>query len=90
MSYLTINRKCARCPEVESREISLEEAALLAKHDLKPPPALRVIFDGQEQVEFEYLCASCRQIALRHLGQVGKRLKHRSSTRTSVEVEKVG
>jgi hypothetical protein len=85
---LSVNRACSRCPEVESHEVTFDEVALWAKDNRSLPPTLRVNVEGLETITFEHLCASCRKIVMRHLAQVGKKLRHRSSARTEqLEVE---
>jgi hypothetical protein len=79
---LALEETCSRCPRVESREVTLEEAAKLAKSGLKPKAtALKVMVEGKAHFEFETLCETCKKIVLGYLASASKQLKHRSSLR---------
>lgn len=78
---LTVNRTCSRCPREERTEVSLQDLVNAAKADLDGPKALRVVLDGEETVVLENLCSVCRQIVRRHLDQIDRRLRQRSSLR---------
>ena len=80
-AYIALKRQCSRCPRIEEETVSLEAAARLCQLDLKGPSAMRVIIDGAETVDFEHLCDPCREITDRALGNIGRALQHKSSTR---------
>lgn len=84
---LSVNKQCSRCPRVEQKPISLEEAVAAAKVTKKAPPALEVRVDGETMVEFEQLCDVCQTIVTRYLDNAGKRPKHQSSLREQAEVQ---
>lgn len=82
---LSNSKQCSRCPRVEQKPITLEEAIAQAKVTKKPPPALEVRVDGETVVEFSELCDVCQTIVMRYIDNAGKRPKHQSSLREQSE-----
>lgn len=88
MTTLSVKRQCGRCPREEHIPIDIKEAVELAQRgELEKPanPAITVFIDGTETVSREHLCGPCREIVARLLEQIGRKLEHRSSLRTSGE-----
>jgi hypothetical protein len=84
---LSLNKQCARCPRVEQKPITLDEAVAQAKSGKKPASALEIRLDGETLVEFEDLCEVCRSIVVRYVENVGKRPKHQSALREQTEIQ---
>lgn len=82
-SFLTINKQCSRCPRVEQKPITLDEAIAQSKTNKKTAPALEIYVDGEAVVEFEALCDVCQTVVLRYVENAGKKPKHQSSLRES-------
>jgi hypothetical protein len=87
---LYVNHRCSRCPRVEQREVTLEQAVALAKTEKKAPPALLVELHGEHYGALEALCSVCEEVVLKYMELILTTKKHASSSRTrsiSVEVE---
>lgn len=84
---LCVNKQCARCPRVEQKPITLEEAVAAAKTNKKPAPALEIFIDGESAVSFDALCDVCQTIVFRYVENAGKRPKHQSALREQSKIE---
>lgn len=82
---LSVKKQCSRCPRVEQKDITIEEAVKLAKDTKKQPPALEVFLEGESLGSFELLCDTCQTIIARYLENTMKRPKHQSSLREQSE-----
>lgn len=82
---LSNSKQCSRCPRVEQKPITLDEAIAQSKVSKKPPPALEILVDGETVVEFGDLCDVCQTIVTRYLDNAGKKPKHQSSLREQSE-----
>lgn len=85
--YLSLNKQCARCPRMEQKPITLDEAVAQAKSSKKAPSALEIRIDGETVVEFEALCDVCQTIVLRYIENAGKKPKHQSALREQSEIK---
>ncbi len=85
---LTMNEQCSRCTREERREVSLKEAAELSKSGLQKPAAVKIFFDGEEVIELDSLCNTCRKIVLNHAKIINKKLTQKSSFRTKKKKKK--
>jgi hypothetical protein len=83
---LSLNKQCSRCPRMEQKPITLDEAVAQAKSNKKAPPALEIRIDGETLVEFEALCDICQSIVLRYVENAGKKPKHQSALREQSEI----
>lgn len=81
MTTLKASKKCTRCPRVEDREISIEEAVKLAGEKKPPPPQISVSVDGVELIRFDTLCAPCTEIVSRYASHIGSTQTKLSSLR---------
>lgn len=80
---VVVKRECSRCPRIEEREISLEEAVGLHKTGLKGPVALKIMMKGEAIAELEDLCDTCTTVVLNYIESATKKLQHRSALRTT-------
>ena len=80
MPDLVIKNHCNRCPAVEERAVTPQQAAVLAQ-DTDADPILNIEYEGEVILRYDYLCANCRQIVVNYLGNIGKELKHKSGVR---------
>jgi hypothetical protein len=94
---LTVNRVCTRCPRIEQTEVSVEDIMKMAAKSkggtlFDGPKALSIFIDEKQVVEFPFLCTPCRQIVIRYIEHIAKKLKHQSSLRgeQKIEVEEEG
>jgi hypothetical protein len=74
---------------VEERVLSLEELKNLNPDNLENtgPASLEIRVDGDVVAQHGHLCPTCREITVRYVKQIAKRLEKKSSFREREESE---
>lgn len=92
--FFSHNKKCARCPRIDSRQITFDEAVELHKsaEKAKLPMAAAVFLAADGTVirkEFGELCSVCQSIVAGYMDAAFKQLQKVSSDRDKgvLEVE---
>ena len=87
MISLSVNKQCSRCPRMEQKPITLEEAVKQAKVEKKAPPGMEIRLDGEVVASFDELCDVCQTIVARYIDNAAKKPKHQSALREQTEIK---